>query len=231
MKKNRKEIKLLLSNLEIENNVKIETFIEAMTHKSFRNENPNIKKDFERLEILGDSIVQKIVTEYLFIKYPEKNEANITDDRKSIVRTETMKRAANQLELIEYAFLGNGINSENDTNNIRPDLFESLIGAVYLECGEDKCKEILEKTIINYYLKKELDSSTDYKSKFQELIQSKESSKKNKSNYIYYKAIEENNNFKVTLIVKGVTYGVGSGKTKKSAEQAAAKDALDKYIH
>ncbi|MGL5246042.1 MAG: ribonuclease III [Mycoplasmoidaceae bacterium] len=231
MKKNRKEIKFILSDLKIDSNVNIETFVESMTHKSFRNENPNIKKDFERLEILGDSIVQKIVTEYLFEKYPEKNESNITDDRKLIVQTETMKRASDQLGLIDYAFLGKGINPENDTGNIRPDLFESLIGAVYLECGEEKCKEIILMTIIDYFLKDDLNSSIDYKSKFQELIQSKESSKKNKSNYIFYKAIEENNNFKVELIVKGITYGFGNGKTKKSAEQEAAKYALSKYSY
>lgn len=231
MKKNRKEIKLLLSLLKIDCNVKIDTFIEALTHKSYRNENINVKKDYDRLEILGDSIVQKIVTEYLFENYPKKNEADITDDRKLIVQSETMKRATNQLELIDYAFLGNGVNHDKDTDNIKSDLFESLIGAVYLECGEEKCKEIVIMTIIDYFLKDDLNSSIDFKSKFQELIQSKESNKNNKSNYIFYKSIEESNNFKVTLIVKNVVYGEGNGKTKKSAEQEAAKDALSKYIN
>ena len=151
MKKNRKEIKLLLSLLKIDCNVKIDTFIEALTHKSYRNVNINVKKDYDRLEILGDSIVQKIVTEYLFENYPKKNEADITDDRKLIVQSETMKRATNQLELIDYAFLGNGVNHDKDTDNIKSDLFESLIGAVYLECGEEKCKEIVIMTIIDYF--------------------------------------------------------------------------------
>ena len=142
-----------------------------------------------------------------------------------------MKRATNQLELIDYAFLGNGVDHEKGTDNIKSDLFESLIGAVYLECGEEKCKEIVIMTIIDYFLKDDLNSSIDFKSKFQELIQSKESNKNNKSNYIFYKSIEESNNFKVTLIVKNVVYGEGNGKTKKSAEQEAAKDALSKYIN
>ena len=90
-------------------------------------------------------------TEYLFEYYPKKNESDISDDRKLMVQSETMRRASDQLGLIDYPCLGYGVDPDRDTHSMKSDLFQSLIGAVYLGCGEEKCKEIIIMTIIDYF--------------------------------------------------------------------------------
>ncbi len=228
--KNKRNIECLLKKLNInKENIDINIFEESLTHSSYKNENKNINFDYERLEILGDSIVQKIVTEYLYDKYPNYNESDITSDRKFIVQAAAMKKAAVELDLINHCFLGKGLNLEKDTDNIKSDLFESIVGAIYLTVGENKCKELVSNTIIKYYFNKELEDLKDYKSIIQEIFQSSNISKNNKKNSIIYTHILEKDKFIATLSYKGVDYGKGEGKTKKEAEKFAAKDAYSKH--
>lgn len=202
-------------------------YIEALTHGSYANESGNTKRNYQRLEILGDAIVQKIITEYFYKRYSNFSDVDINDVRKKLVQSNTMIKASNELELINYAFLGKGVNIEKDTKKIREDIFESFIGAVYLDQGEEKCSQILKRTLIKYFLNNELNEVTDYKSILQEILQANEGFKKNK---IQYKLISEKNNiFKMEVTFNEIRYGVGEGKTKKEAEQNAAKDAWNKY--
>ncbi len=201
-------------------------YIEALTHGSYANESEDNVKNYQRLEILGDAIVQKLITEYFYKKYPEFSDADISSVRKKLVQSSTMIKASNELDLISYALLGKGINIEKDTKKIREDIFESFIGAIYLDQGENKCFQILNRTLIKYFLKNELNDVNDYKSTLQEFFQTNEGFTKNK---IQYKLISNDNNiFIVELVFNEITYGVGEGKTKKEAEQNAAKNALSK---
>ncbi|MGL4647162.1 MAG: ribonuclease III [Mycoplasmoidaceae bacterium] len=230
MKRNKREPLIKLKeqlNLDKFDKSDIKLFEEAFTHSSYKNENKHAK-DYERLEILGDAIVQKIVTELLYHQYPHYSEKDITEARKKIVPRETMAHAANELNLINYAFLGRGINLTKDaeTKTIKSDLFESLIGAIYLTNGEDQCTTLIKQTIMQY----QIDEIEDYKTKIQEIFQSSQVSKNNKNKSIFYKSEEKDGQFIATLYYKKIEYGVGTGKTKKKAEQNAAKAALLKYV-
>ncbi len=228
-----KDIIELLNKLNIKYHNK-EIYLEALTHSSFIHEYNKVhnKKinNYERLEILGDSVVGKIVTEYFYKKYPDFNEEDINNAKKIIVQNSTMVKASEELHLLDYARLGNGIDLIKGTNKIKEDIFESFIGALYLDQGEQACDDLIKKTIIKYYLNNELDSSTDYKSRIQEIFQSNEyrhgDKKENKIDY--HTTPLPDGRFISTLGFNEIIYGKGTGKTKKQAEQQAAKDAWNK---
>ena len=239
MKNNKSlNIKNLLDNLKIKYR-KIDIYTEALTHSSYANEhsvNSNKKiKHYERLEILGDAIVDKIVTEYFFKRYPDYTEAKINDIRKIIVQKDTMIKASDELDLISYTRLGNGVDRKTGLDRIKSNIFESFIGAIYIDQDNEKeCFNIVKNTLIKYYEQNELDENViDYKTQIQEILQSNESKNKRKNNAIFYRLVESsdtNDYFKVELIYGKVIYGVGEGRTKKRAEQDAAKHAIEKYV-
>lgn len=228
-----KNIKELLKTQNIETN-KLELYEEALTHSSYVNEHNKLNdkpiRNYERLEILGDSIVGKIVTEYFYKKYQDYTEEQINDAKKRIVQNASMVKASEELDLINYTRLGNGVDIKNGTNKIKEDIFEAFIGALYLDQGESFCFELIKKTIIKYYLNNEIDKTIDYKTKIQEIFQSKEfrhgDNKMNK--IIYHFKTEKDGMFEAHLIFNDITYGIGQGKSKKAAEQEAAKDAWNK---
>ncbi len=230
-----KDITQLLNKLNIKYHNK-EIYQEALTHSSFIHEYNKVHtkkiKNYERLEILGDSVVGKIVTEYFYKKYPDYNEEEINNAKKIIVQNTTMVKASEQLNLLEYARLGNGIDIVKGTNKIKEDIFESFIGALYLDQGEQACYDLIKKTIIKFYLNNELSSTTDYKSKIQEIFQSNEyrhgDKKENKIDY--HTTPLPDGQFTSTLGFNQIIYGKGIGKTKKQAEQQAAKDAWNKLV-
>lgn len=231
--KNKKNIKDLLKSLKIETENE-QYYIEALTHGSYVNEvkslTNKVLKDYQRLEILGDSIVGKIVTEYFFKKHPEWSEEQINDAKKLVVQNYSMVKASNELDLISYARLGNGVEIDKGTKKIREDIYESFTGALYLDKGEQACVDFVKKTIIKYYLNNELQVNIDYKTRIQEIFQSKEfrHGDKKQNKIIYQKSIKDDGMFESKLIYNENVYGIGVGKTIKKAEQAAAKDAWDK---
>lgn len=219
------KIKLLLKTLNIETK-RIDIYIEALTHNSYSNENKSAK-NYERLEFLGDAIISKIISCYLF--YQGFNEQEMTEKRQILVRCETLVKASDDLNLIKYTFLGNGVKIETDTTKIREDIFESLMAAIYLDMGELKVFEILENTIIKYYEEHQIEDTIDYKTRVQEMLQSK-TSKNNKHASIQYKhSPEKNNVFVCDLIFNNINYGKGIGRTKKEAEKKAAKETYEKF--
>lgn len=220
------KILTLLKKLNINANNK-SLYVEAMTHNSYNNEH-KLGFTYQRLEFLGDVIISKIVSCYLFyLKFDEKS---MTEIRKAIVNGITLKRASDELGLIDHAFLGRGVNALTETNKIREDLFESLMGAIYLDQGESKVYEILKNTIIKYYNNNDLQDTFDYKTKIQELLQKNMSSTKSKGKIHYTKEDDGNGNFKSTLYFGDIKYGTGFGSTRKKAENEAARIAYEKFV-
>lgn len=223
----KKSVEHLLKTLNITHTKNIKLYTEALTHNSYNNEK-KVGYTYQKLEFLGDSIISKLISEFLF--YQDKNEQEMTEIRKNLVNSDIFRKASDDLGLLDYAFIGKGVNLDKDTKNIKTDLFESIAGAIYLDKGEVKVWEYLKKTIIKYYESNLLVDAIDYKSRIQELLQSNIANKKQKKNHLYYNTIEINKNcFKAALVCNEIVYGTGIGKTKKEAQKNAAKQAYEKF--
>ncbi len=207
-------------NIKTDNNDLYET---AFTHTSYSNEHENTD-NYERLEFLGDAVLELIISDYL---YNEKHleEGTMTKMRSSYVCEEACATYANDLEFNKYIRLGSGEIEANVT--IMADVFESFIGAMYLDKGFAFTSDIV-LAIIKKYINKGIDFLHDYKSELQELVQTG-----NKS--VIYELIGEKGPahdkvFTSQVKVGNIVMGKGIGTSKKSAEQAAAKEALSKQV-
>lgn len=221
-------IQELLKKLDIETkNPKI--YIEALTHNSYNNEN-KVGYTYQKLEFLGDVVISKLVSVFLY--YQDKNESEMTELRKKLVNTDIFRNESEKLGLLNYAYIGNGVDLEKDTRKIKTDLFESIAGAIYIDKGEKFVWEYLKKSIMQHFYDGSIDSITDYKTRVQELLHQKVlNNKKNSKGNIFYNTIElEDKTFKATLTYNEITYGEGFGTTKKEAQTNAAKDAYLKFV-
>lgn len=227
----------LLKNLGIKtNNVKL--YAEALTHNSYNHEK-KVGYTYQRLEFLGDAIISKLISCYLY-ENKELNEQQMTDIRKNLVNAEILRKASDELNLINYAFVGNGVNKNNDTKKIKSDLFEAMIGAIYLDQGEHKAYEILQATIIKYYLLNDLINPIDYKTKIQELLHNVFSKAKLnhesscsqdiKIPFYYRTELIDDKKFKASLIFCNKILSIGFGDSKKEAEKKAAQHAYDDFV-
>lgn len=200
----------------------------AFTHKSYSNEN-NLSFSYERLEFLGDALLGSKVTTYIFKKFPEKDEGQLTSLRSKAVREETLAAASNFLNLQEYLFLGHGEKATGGKQRISilSDIFESFLAAVYLDLGYEALDKILELTLYKWIEEKSLEIIVDYKTQLQEYVQNE------KKDPISYRLIDQSKIDNVIHFVMGVyldniLMGKGEGTTKKKAQQEAAKSALEK---
>lgn len=209
-----------------------ELYKEAFTHSSYRNEN-KLTYDYERLEILGDSVLQLVVTEYLFKTLSGATESEINDERKKIVQGVTLTKVSNKLNLIESTYLGKGLKKDVETIKIRADIFESFMGAIFLSEGLSKAKDVLMSTLIEYYQTNNLkEVVVDYKTIIQEIFQKREyrhGGKKTKEICYVLVSLQNNPLFEIELHFGGIKFGTGTGSKKSIAEQEAAKDAYNKY--
>lgn len=192
----------------------------AVTHSSYTNENPSYP-DYERLEFLGDAILEVIISEYLY-KERHLEEGTMTRMRSSFVCEEACATYARELGLEDDIKVGSG---EEINDTILADVFEAFTAAIYLDQGFDLTKEFILDIIVPY-INNGVDFLHDYKSKLQELVQTEKKS-------VIYEVIKEEgpaHNKKFTSIVKvdGIKMGIGVGSSKKESEQEAAKDALSK---
>jgi ribonuclease III, bacterial len=202
---------------------------EAFTHASYANEFHRELKDYERLEFMGDAVLQLYVSEFLFKLFPSYPEGTLTTLRSKLVREESLARFAKELGLGELMYLGIGEekNGGRERESVLANIFESFIGAVYLDCGKDEVLRILERTIFKHVNDLDYDDITDYKTTLQELIQA------DQRRTVTYELIETTGPsnapvFKVAVKMDEMCLGLGKGTSKKKAEQQAAKDALDK---
>ena len=214
----------LLENLKIPfKNEKL--YIRALTHTSYANEN-NVES-YERLEYLGDAVLELVISEYLY-KNTEHLEGKMTKLRSHYVCENANYEYSIHLGLNEYLFLGNG---EKDRGGkyrkaIVADIFESFIGAIYLDLGFEEAKKFIYKNIIPLIENKTIDFFDDYKSILQELVQTDKKS-------LDYVVVNESGPahekiFTVEVRIDDIVYGKGTAHSKKQAEQIAAKDALSK---
>ncbi len=201
----------------------------AFTHKSFINEHPDDALDHnERLEFLGDAVLELVVTNHLFLNFPQKPEGEMTAYRSALVKGKNLAQVAKKLSLGDYLRLSKGEEKSGgrSKNYLLANTVEALIGAIYLEKGLLAAQKFIEDFILTRLDEIiENDLHIDNKSKFQVLSQEKESSTP------YYQVLEEegpdhDKNFLTGAYINGRQVGQGRGSSKQKAEEAAAKDAL-----
>lgn len=197
---------------------------EALTHSSYANEH-NVKSN-ERLEFLGDAILEVLMSKYLFDHYPNQDEGFLTKQRAKYVCEESLVIYSSAINLKDYIRLGNGdLLIKGPTNAMIADALEALLAAIYLDKGIEATIVFFNKFIVENINKTNL--IVDYKTLLQELMISEK-------RMVKYKIIQEvgpahNKRFKAAVYLNDIILiGTGMGKTKKEAEQNAAKDVLDK---
>ncbi len=199
----------------------VNLYYQAFTHTSYSNENPSMES-YERLEFLGDAILEFIVSEYLY-KERHLPEGIMTKTRARYVCEEALATYAKDLKFEKDIKLGGSEPEPNDT--IIADVFEAFIAACYLDKGLPFTKELVLK-IITKYIDGNVDFLHDYKSTLQELVQTDKKS-------VTYEIISEtgpshDKTFVCQVLVDNIVLGKGTGSSKKQAEQMAAKEALKK---
>ena len=205
--------------------------INALTHSSYANENRGRScESNERLEFLGDSVLGLVVADALYSRFPELPEGRMTRMRAQLVCEESLHRVASELGLGEYMRLGRGEEHTGGRNrtSILADAVEALIAAMYLDGGMDIARAFIEKHILSS-LQGSYIAFGDSKTELQELVQKKSGS------VLSYELLGESGpdhdkTFTSQVSLNGRPIGSGSGRTKKEAEQAAARAAL-KELH
>lgn len=218
-------------NLNFKNKKLLEN---VFVHRSYLNEH---KKFYlasnEKLEFLGDSVLSLVTSVYLYKNYPDLMEGDYTEIKAAIVRTESLAEAAKSLNLGEFLFLSKGQDKEagRKNKNILADCFEALIAAIFI----DLTFESAYTFVLKYLFTNKLDGIIKNKlylspkSRLQEYTQAKFKMTP------VYKLLEEQGPehervFKIEVLIRGVKYGIGVGKSKKEAEEEAARKTLEKII-
>lgn len=200
---------------------------EALTHKSFANEKKSLDlKDYERFEFLGDAILDFVISDLLFKKFPDLPEGDLTKKRSNIVREEGLFKIGKALDLGEDMLLGKGeiLNGGSEKRSLIANVTEALIASIFLDGGIEHAYTFIQNVFSTIILTS--DETMDYKSELQEFLQ------KNKMSTPLYRIMEEsgpdhNKQFKIVLELDGNVHASGCGKSIKEAEQAAAKKSLE----
>jgi len=206
----------------------LDLLAEALTHRSYLNENKTAKAHNERLEFLGDAVLELSVTHFLYFKFPQKSEGDLTAYRAALVNTYSLADVAEELGLNDMLLLSKG--EAKDTGRARQiilaNVFEAVLGAIYLDQGYDAANAFIETHLcpkIDEIVEKR--AWQDAKSRFQELAQEK------KGFTPTYKVVTEtgpdhDKQFTVAVHIGSERIAEGDGKSKQEAEQAAAQAAL-----
>ncbi|TDT61607.1 ribonuclease III [Fonticella tunisiensis] len=203
----------------------------ALTHSSYAHQyNLKYNDHNERLEFLGDSVLSVIVSEYLYRKYKNKQEGKLSRIRAGVVCEGSLAEVARKLEINKYILIGKGeeLSGGRDKDSLLADACEAIIAAIYLDKGLEAARNFVLK-----YLTDKIDvivkdhNYNDYKSKLQEYVQ------RNLLSTIEYKVVSESGpahdrTFHIDVYLDNKCFGKGTGKSKKEAEQRAAREALNK---
>ena len=184
----------------------------------------------ERLEFLGDAVLDLIVGEEFYKMFPDKDEGDLTKLKSFFVNQEALANKARQMNLNQFILLGEGEDQSGGRNRdtILSDALEALVGAIYLDKGLDKVKKFIKQYIINDVKKfRNKPIPINYKSKLLEYIQDTTQTIP-KYRIINERGPDHNKTFTVEVFVDGRSYGIGKGKSKKKAEQNAAQAAISK---
>jgi len=200
---------------------------QAFTHKSWVNENQNKRKSNERLEFLGDAILEYIVSKEIYANFPNKEEGYLTTLRSNLVNTKNLAHIAKKLGIGKRIFLSRGEEEGEGRKNpsLLADTLEAVIGALFLDQGIDFVYEFVKKHLLSEVPDKISKPLKDAKSRFQEFVQSQGHAAP------IYKVIkasgpDHDKKFIVEVLVDGKPMGKGTGKNKSSAAQSAAENAL-----
>lgn len=201
--------------------------LEALTHKSYANEN-KLNYNNERLEYLGDSIIDFAIAYILYKQFSNSNEGLLSRYRAALVNEKELSKIARKIKLNEYIILGKGerLTSGNDKDSIISDAYEAVIGAIFLDSNMNNVLKIVKK-----HFKEELENISsmdimqDYKTAILILCQERYRIAPSYE-VINQSGPDHNCTFEVRIIINGAEYGRGKGKTKKEAEQQAAKEAM-----
>lgn len=200
---------------------------EAFTHSSYANEHPEGVWDYEKLEFLGDAVLELAVSNYLYRHFPKLDEGELTRLRSNIVRTEGFSEFAKECGFQKEINLGRGEEKAGarQRKTLLEDVFEAFNGALYLDQGMKKVEHFLHLTVYPLIDSGEFDDSRDFKTDLQEFLQQDGPAD------IKYEVIEESklpSHFVVQLAIDEKKVATGQGHSKKKAEQQAAKRALAK---
>ncbi len=212
----------ILDDLHINTN-SFDLYKRAFTHTSYSNEHADCES-YERLEFLGDAVLEVIISDFLYNEN-HLEEGTMTKMRASYVCEAACATYARELGLDKEILLGSGEAFANTT--IIADVFESFIAAMYLDQGLEKTREFV-MSVVKSYIDDGVDFLHDYKSELQELVQTVRKS-------VVYEVIDEkgpahNRIFTCQVLVDDIVMGIGTGSSKKSAEQEAARVALQKQV-
>lgn len=200
---------------------------EALSHSSYANEKKKLRHSNERLEFLGDSVLSIIVSQYLFEHFKHLPEGELTKIRASLVCEKALHQFAKQIHLGEALLLGKG--EENTGGRERPsilaDAFEAVIAAIYLDGGLEAATPYVLGFVPKDIDARKSSNFRDYKTVLQEIVQ------KNPEEKVEYMLVEQsgpdhNKAFVVNVMLNSNVIGTGTGRSKKEAEQMAAKEAL-----
>lgn len=206
-------------------------YIEALTHSSYVNENRRKKlTDNERIEFLGDAVLDLQVSHYLYVHYPKMPEGDMSRLRALIVREESLSKRCVECGFDQFVRLGHGEESSGgrQRESLLCDLFESVLGAIYLDLGIDAVERLLSITIYPKIKSGYFNQRMDAKTALQEELQ------KHGQIKLHYDLIKEEGpahakEFTVAVQLDGKEIGRGKGRSKKHAEQAAALSALENH--
>ncbi len=210
-----------------------ELFKTAFTHRSYLNEHHNYENPSnERLEFLGDAVLQLLSSEFLYNSYPQSPEGDLTNYRSSVVCTSSIGAEAKRLGYGDLLLLSNGEEATGgrEREYILANTFEAVLGALFIDQGIEFCKKFVEENLL--YKVKDIVNSNEYKdskSKFQEIAQEKYNLTPT------YQVLDSwgpdhDKTFKIGVFVGKENYGTGEGRSKQKAEQAAAENALSKML-
>jgi ribonuclease-3 len=207
----------------------IALYEQAFTHPSFNGENKTKHQDYEKLEFMGDAVLGYVTADLVYKNRPEMSEGDLTKLRSVLVSTKPLAAYARKLKLDEYVKIGHSItaNQVKESDKILENVFESLIGATYLDAGLKVAYRLIKSILLSDIISYDADNLTDYKTKLQEEIQAEH---RDAVQYVTVsqKGPAHDRTFTVQVKYNDIVLGTGEGKSKKKAEEMAAKDALSK---
>ncbi len=207
----------------------LELLSQALRHPSFTHENPQTGDHNQRLEFLGDAVVGLVVAEALIKRYPEAREGQLTRWRAALVSEKPLAQAAKEVGIGEYIMLGKGEDGGGgrDRTSLLCDAFEAVVGAAFLDGHLEAARTLVETVLGDRLGRIGTDAQIDHKSKLQEQVQAIFTTA---PTYVVVNTSgpDHNKRFKVRLTLDNTVLGTGEGTSKKAAEQAAARNALER---
>lgn len=203
---------------------------QALCHRSLLRGRPNAHLySNERLEYLGDAIVGSLVAEHLYSNYPERDEGFLTRLRAKLVNGRALAARAREINLAEFLLVSDSLSKEQrNSNSILADAFEAVIGALYLDQGMDTTRAFVERTVLSHMDLDQLARVKDnFKSILLETVQA-ESQQQPEYTVMSESGPSHDKRFVVAVLINGTEYGRGEDRSKKGAEQRAAREALKK---